>query len=87
MVLQAIEDFAEACAQYERALTITETIRGPNHPNVGVRLFNLARILKDLGDLQAPDRLWNGPLQLMRPPTVSTILRWRLTLPRWAGAT
>ncbi|MGW5153000.1 tetratricopeptide repeat protein [Rhodococcus koreensis] len=33
----------------ERALTITETAYGPDHPTVAVRLSNLARVWKDLG--------------------------------------
>ncbi|MGV9868696.1 FxSxx-COOH system tetratricopeptide repeat protein [Rhodococcus koreensis] len=34
----------------ERVLTITETAYGPDHPEVAVRLSNLARVWKDLGD-------------------------------------
>ena len=34
----------------ERALAITETAYGPDHPDVGTRLNNLAWILRDLGD-------------------------------------
>jgi tetratricopeptide (TPR) repeat protein len=34
----------------ERALAITETAHGPDHPDVGARLNNLALILRDLGE-------------------------------------
>jgi hypothetical protein len=33
----------------ERALAITEAVLGPDHPDVGARLNNLALILRDLG--------------------------------------
>ena len=37
----------------ERALAIAETAYGPEHPDVGTALNNLAGILRDLGDLAA----------------------------------
>jgi tetratricopeptide (TPR) repeat protein len=35
----------------ERALAIAEAAYGPEHPEVGTRLNNLALVLRDLGDL------------------------------------
>jgi hypothetical protein len=37
----------------ERALAITEAAYGPDHPDVAVRLNNLAQILQALGQLAA----------------------------------
>jgi tetratricopeptide (TPR) repeat protein len=40
---------ADAQPLHERALTITETAYGPDHPEVATRLNNLAAVLQDLG--------------------------------------
>jgi tetratricopeptide (TPR) repeat protein len=42
---------AEARPLAERALTITETAYGSDHPDVAIRLSNLGIILRDLGQL------------------------------------
>jgi tetratricopeptide (TPR) repeat protein len=41
---------AEARPLEERALAITETAYGPDHPAVAIRLNNLAETLQDLGE-------------------------------------
>jgi tetratricopeptide (TPR) repeat protein len=41
---------AEARPLEERALAITETAYGPDHPAVAIRLNNLAATLRDLGE-------------------------------------
>ena len=47
--LQVHARLAEARPLAERALAITEAAYGPDHPDVAIRLNNLALILKDLG--------------------------------------
>jgi tetratricopeptide (TPR) repeat protein len=45
-------EFAEAKAQYERALPHAVKAYGTDHPGVAVIVNNLGRVLHDLGDLQ-----------------------------------
>ncbi len=47
--LQVLGQPATALPLYERALTITETVYGPDHPTVATRLGNLAGALGALG--------------------------------------
>jgi tetratricopeptide (TPR) repeat protein len=47
--LRVLGQAAEARPLAERALAITETVHGPDHPDVATRLNNLALILQDLG--------------------------------------
>ena len=49
--LQVNAQLAEARPLAERALGITETAHGPDHPDVATALNNLAQILQDLGQL------------------------------------
>ncbi|MGW5153002.1 tetratricopeptide repeat protein, partial [Rhodococcus koreensis] len=49
-VWQALGDPGWARPLLERALTITETGHGPNHPTVAVMLSTLALVWRDLGD-------------------------------------
>jgi tetratricopeptide (TPR) repeat protein len=46
-------DFAAARPLAERALAIAETAYGPEHPDVGTSLNNLALIVGELGDFAA----------------------------------
>jgi TIR domain/Tetratricopeptide repeat len=50
--LQARDRLADAKALHERALILDEAIYGPDHPAVAMRLDILARILRDLGQLE-----------------------------------
>src|SRR4029077_20693969 len=45
----------------ERALAITETVYGPEHPAVGARLNTLALILREIGDFAAARPLAEPP--------------------------
>jgi tetratricopeptide (TPR) repeat protein len=51
--LQARARLTESKQLLERALSITETACGPNHPEVANHLNNLATVLKDLGQPEA----------------------------------
>jgi len=48
--LQVQAQLTDAKTLLERALAIDEAAYGPDHPDVGIRLNNLALILRDLGD-------------------------------------
>ena|SRR6478752_5796186 len=48
----------------ERALALSETAYGPEHPAVGTRLNNLAWILRELGDFAAARPLAERALAL-----------------------
>ncbi|WP_203814453.1 tetratricopeptide repeat protein, partial [Paractinoplanes tereljensis] len=48
LVLRDLGRPADARPLLERAVTIDETTRGPNHPNLAIDLNNLATVLKDL---------------------------------------
>jgi tetratricopeptide (TPR) repeat protein len=50
--LQVSAHFDEAKEAFERALRISETTYGLDHPNVASAVSNLGSVLKDLGDLQ-----------------------------------
>jgi tetratricopeptide (TPR) repeat protein len=50
--LQVYARLGEARPLAERALAIAEAAYGPDHPDVGIRLSNLAAIWKDLGQLE-----------------------------------
>src|SRR5690349_16770970 len=47
--LQVHARFSEARRLIERALSIDETVHGPDHPDVATDLSNLATVLRDLG--------------------------------------
>src|SRR5437868_5040673 len=44
-------DYERAQALYERAVTITEAVLGPEHPDTGMHLNNLAMVLWQQGNL------------------------------------
>jgi len=48
--LQVQAQLTDAKTLLERALAIEEAAYGPDHPDVGIRLNNLAQVLQDLGD-------------------------------------
>jgi len=48
--LQVQAQLTDAKTLLERALAIDEAAYGPDHPDVGIRLNNLAQVLQDLGD-------------------------------------
>ena len=50
-MLQDLGDLAGARSRLERALAIDEAAYGPDHPDVGTGLNNLALVLQDQGDL------------------------------------
>ncbi len=52
LYLRVRADFVGAKAAHEQALAIDERVLGPDHPNVAIRVNNLAQILQDLGDLK-----------------------------------
>ena len=70
--LQVHARLAEARPLAERALAIDEAAYGPDHPDVAIRLNNLALILRDLGQLARPGRWPNGRWPSPRPPTAPT---------------
>jgi tetratricopeptide (TPR) repeat protein len=51
-VLRDLGQPQQARPLLERALTITEAVHGPDHPDVAIRLNNLATVLQDLGQPQ-----------------------------------
>lgn len=51
LYLHARADFFGARALAEHVLKIDEAYHGPDHPSVAVRLNNLGRLLKDLGEM------------------------------------
>jgi hypothetical protein len=59
-VLRALGDLPGARTQYERALQISETALGPDHPTIGNRRNNLGLVLRDLGDLTDAAPSTNG---------------------------
>jgi hypothetical protein len=83
---------AEAQPLTERALAITETAYGPDHPDVAIRLGNLAGILQDLGQPAQARPLAERALAITEtaygpdhPKTVT--LRAKLEAPRQHGDT
>jgi tetratricopeptide (TPR) repeat protein len=44
-------ELTEGLSAFERALHISETTAGPDHPDVAAALNNIARVLQELGDL------------------------------------
>lgn len=51
----------------QRALAITETVNGPEHPTVGFALNTLGGILRDLGDFAAARPLAERALAITEP--------------------
>ncbi len=51
LYMQGRADLDQAKRYYERALAIGETVHGPEHPTVAIRVNNIGAILKDQGDL------------------------------------
>jgi len=49
LILRDLGRAGEARPLAERALAIDEAALGPDHPDVAIRLGNLAAILRDLG--------------------------------------
>jgi tetratricopeptide (TPR) repeat protein len=59
-------EFAEAKAQYERALAIDEEVYGRDHPSVATDVNNLGSVLKDLGDLQEAKECFERALAIFQ---------------------
>jgi hypothetical protein len=67
VILRDLKLPQEARPLLERALSIDEATFGPDHPNVAIRLNNLALILRDL-KLPVEARPYrNGPWPSPRP--------------------
>ncbi|MCA9117728.1 MAG: tetratricopeptide repeat protein, partial [Planctomycetaceae bacterium] len=54
----------EAEPLQRRALDITETSLGPDHPSVGIRLNNLAELLRQTNRLHEAEPLYRRALQI-----------------------
>ena len=68
-----IRRLAEARPLQERALAITETAYGPDHPAVATALNNLALILRELGQPDVARPLLERALAIDQgPPTART---------------
>jgi tetratricopeptide (TPR) repeat protein len=62
--LQGRARFRQARSLFERALAIDEATHGPDHPDVGTRLNNLAGVLRDLGDFAGARSLFERALAI-----------------------
>ena len=59
-------EFAEAKAQYERALSLAEKAFGASHPKVAAIVNNLGRVLHDMGDLEGAKERYERTLEIVR---------------------
>ena len=57
-------EFSEAKSALERALEIGETVYGPDHPNVAIRVNNLGLVLQALGDLAGAKKSYERALEI-----------------------
>ena len=64
LYLQTRGEFNDAKSALENALQIDETVYGPDHPNVAIRVNNLGLVLKDLGELQEARKLFERALKI-----------------------
>ena len=64
VLFTAKADYAEAEPMMRRALAIDEKGYGPNHPNVAIRLNNLARLLKDTNRLAEAEPMMRRALAI-----------------------
>jgi tetratricopeptide (TPR) repeat protein len=63
-LLQATNRLSEAEPLYRRALAIDESSYGPDHPNVAIRLNNLAGLLQDTNRLSEAEPLFRRALAI-----------------------
>ena len=70
-------DLAGARTHYERALAISEKVRGPEHRETATILNNLALGLHDQGDLAAARTLWERALAIYAKASARSIPRQR----------
>jgi hypothetical protein len=68
MLLYTKALYAEAEPLMRRALTIDEAAYGPEHPNVAIRLNNLALLLQDTNCLAEAEPAHGGHLPRLHPP-------------------
>jgi tetratricopeptide (TPR) repeat protein len=64
VLFDAKADYAQAETLKRRALAIGETSYGPDHPNVAIRLNNLARLLQDTNRLAEAEPLMRRALAI-----------------------
>jgi len=55
-------EYARAESLWQRALTIQERALGPEHPNVVITLFSLARLYQERGEYARAESLWQRAL-------------------------
>ncbi|MBI3796166.1 MAG: tetratricopeptide repeat protein [Deltaproteobacteria bacterium] len=55
-------EYAQAESLWQRALTIQERALGPEHPNVVITLFSLARLYQERGEYARAESLWQRAL-------------------------
>jgi tetratricopeptide (TPR) repeat protein len=66
LYLHGRAEFAEAKAQFERALPLAEKAFGAYHPNVARDVNNLGRVLHDMGDLEGAKERYERALEIFR---------------------
>ena len=81
-LLQAMGDLAAARPYYERALTVSERVLGPEHPDTAISYGNLGSLVAAVGDtaegralLEKALRIFTARLGLNHPYTQEALRR------------